>query len=235
MTRILIVDDEQPARARLRRLLEAISNVEVCGEAADGPSALAQVKALHPDVVLLDIEMPGCSGTEVAASLPEPRPRVVFCTAFDRYAVEAFDLNAVDYLLKPVSRDRLEAALRKAAPAAAPALPHAQRLLARAGERYVVIPVQDIVAFLSEAGLTRLFTRDKDYWMDPTLNDLETRLDPAHFFRISRSALIRIDEVREVAPMPGGSGEVALKSGRRLEVSRRRFRDLLDRLEFGPR
>jgi two-component system LytT family response regulator len=232
MTRILIVDDEQPARDRLRRLLEAIPATEVCGEAADGPSALQQVKALRPDVVLLDIEMPGCSGTEVAASLPEPRPRVVFCTAFDRYAVEAFDLNAVDYLLKPVSRDRLEAALRKAAP---PPLLHAQRLLARAGERYVVIPVPDIVAFLSEEGLTRLFTRDKDYWMDPTLNDLEARLDPAHFFRISRSALVRIDEVKEVAPMPGGSGEVALKNGRRLEVSRRRFRDLLDRLEFGAR
>jgi two-component system LytT family response regulator len=233
MTRILIVDDEQPARVRLRRLLDALPNIEVCGEAADGPAALEQVKALHPDVLLLDIEMPGCSGTEVAASLPEPRPRVIFCTAFDRYAVEAFDLNAVDYLLKPVARDRLEAALRKAAPASS-ALPHAQRLLARAGERYVVIPVNDIVAFLSEEGLTRLFTRDKDYWMDPTLNDLESRLDPAHFFRISRAALIRIDEVKEVAPMPGGSGEVSLKGGRRLEVSRRRFRDLLDRLEFGP-
>lgn len=232
MTRILIVDDEHPARARLRRLLEAIPNTEVCGEAADGPAALDQIRTLHPDVVLLDIEMPGCSGTEVAASLPEPRPRVIFCTAFDRYAVEAFDLNAVDYLLKPVARDRLEAALRKAAPTPA-TLPHAQRLLARAGERYVVIPVQDIVAFLSEQGLTHLFTRDKDYWMDPTLNDLETRLDPALFFRISRAALICIDEVKEVAPMPGGSAEVALKNGRRLEVSRRRYRDLLDRLEFG--
>lgn len=234
MTRILIVDDEQPARARLRRLLEAIPSVEVCGEATDGLAAIAQVKEFRPDVVLLDIDMPGCSGTEVAASLPEPRPRVIFCTAFDRYAVEAFDLNAVDYLLKPVSRDRLEAALRKAAPAA-PVFPHAQRFLARAGERYVVIPASDIVAFLSEEGLTRLFTRDKDYWMDPTLNDLESRLDPAHFFRISRAALIRIDEVKEVAPMPGGSGEVTLKNGRRLEVSRRRFRDLLDRLEFGAR
>lgn len=234
MTRFLIVDDEQPARERLRRLLEALPGVEVCGEAADGPAALAGIKALRPDVVLLDIEMPGCSGTEVAASLPEPRPRVIFCTAFDRYAVEAFALNAADYLLKPVARDRLEAALRRAA-APAGGLPHAQRLLARAGERYVVIPVSDIVAFLSEQGATRLFTRDKDYWMDPTLNDLEHRLDPARFFRISRSALIRMDEVREVAPMPGGSGEVALKNGRRLEVSRRRFQDLLKRLEFGAR
>ncbi len=232
MTRILLVDDEQPARDRLRRLLESMDGVEVCGEAGDGPAALEQIRALRPDVVLLDIEMPGCSGTEVAASLPEPRPRIVFCTAFEHYAVEAFELNAADYLLKPVSRARLDAALRKAAPGPSPA-PHAQRLLARAGERYVVIPVAEITAFLSEQGLTHLYTHDRDYWMDPTLNDLEMRLDPAQFFRISRAALVRMDEVKDVAPMPGGSGEVTLKSGRRLEVSRRRFRELLERLEFG--
>ncbi|MBI4892510.1 MAG: response regulator [Acidobacteria bacterium] len=234
MTRILLVDDEQPARARLRRLLESMDGVEICGEAADGPAALEQVRNLKPNVVLLDIEMPGCSGTEVAASLPEPRPRIIFCTAFDHYAVEAFELNAADYVLKPVSRARLEAALRKAAPAPQTAA-HAQRLLARAGERYVVIPVAEITLFLSEQGLTHLYTNDRDYWMEPTLNDLETRLDPAQFFRISRSALIRMDEVKDVAPMPGGSGEVTLKAGRRLEVSRRRFRDLLERLEFGSR
>jgi two-component system LytT family response regulator len=199
----------------------------VCGEAVDGPSALEQIRTLRPDVVLLDIEMPGCSGTEVAASLPEPRPRVIFCTAFDQYAVEAFEVNAADYLMKPVTRTRLEAALKKAQPATASPLAHVQRLLARAGERYVVIPVAEIVVFLSEEGLTHLFTRDRDYWMDPTLNDLEARLDPAQFFRISRAAL--------VAPMPGGSGDLTLKSGRRLEVSRRRFKDLLERLEFGAR
>jgi two-component system LytT family response regulator len=237
MTRILIVDDEQPARDRLRRLLDPLKDIQICGEAADGPAALQQIQALHPDIVLLDIEMPGCSGIEVAASLPEPRPHVIFCTAFDQYAVDAFEVNAADYLLKPVSRARLEAALAKVRPSAAPAsaLPRAQRLLARAGERYVVIPVSDIVAFLSEEGLTHLYTRDRDYWMDPTLNDLEARLDPAHFFRISRPALVRIDEIRDVAPMPGGSGELTLKSGRKLEVSRRRFKDLLERLEFGAR
>ncbi len=234
MTRILIVDDEQPARERLRRLLGSFPAVEVCGEAADGPSALDSIRSLHPDIVLLDIEMPGCRGTDVAASLPEPRPHIIFCTAYDQYAVEAFELKALDYLLKPVTRPRLESALEKARPAPAP-LPLAKRLLARTGDRYVVIPTDDIVAFLSEEGLTHLFTRDRDYWMDPTLNDLEVRLDPAHFFRISRAAIVRIDQVKEVAPLPGGAGEVSLKSGRKLEVSRRRFKDLLDRLEFGAR
>ncbi len=229
MTRVLIVDDERPARERLQRLLGGLEGVSVCGEAGDGVAAIEQIRELRPDVVLLDVEMPGCRGTEVAASLPEPRPYIIFCTAYDHYAVEAFELRAVDYLLKPVTRSRLEQALAKTREAA-PKLPAPQRFLARAGERYVVIPVADIVAFLSESGLTKLCTRDREYWMDPTLNDLEARLDAAHFFRISRAALVRLDEIKEVAPLPGGSGQVTLKSGRREEVSRRRFRELLDRL-----
>lgn len=233
MTRVLIVDDEQPARQRLARFVEALAGFEVCGEAEDGPAAIERIGALKPDVVLLDIEMPGCRGTDVAASLAEPRPAIIFCTAYDSYAAEAFTLDAAGYLLKPVTRDRLQAALEKARPAAPQSLPTAQRFLARAGERYVVIPAADIVAFTSEEGLTRLYAHDRDYWMDPTLNDLETRLDPAQFFRVSRAAIVRLDEVKEVAPMPGGSAELTLKSGRRFEVSRRRFKELLERLEFG--
>ena len=229
MTRVLIVDDEQPARERLRRLLAGLDEIEVVGEAADGPSAIEQIRSLHPDVVLLDIEMPGCNGTEVAASLPDPRPHIIFCTAYDHYAVEAFELKALDYVLKPVSRARLLEALEKAR-TTTQKLPPPQRFLARAGERYVVIPTSAIVAFLSESGLTKLCTGDREYWMDPTLNDLEARLDPVHFFRISRAAIIRLDDVKEVLPMPGGSGEVVLKSNRRHEVSRRRFKDLLDTL-----
>lgn len=229
MTKILIVDDEQPARERLQRLLSGLDNIEIVGEATDGPSALEQIRALRPDVVLLDIEMPGCNGTEVAASLPDPRPHIIFCTAYDHYAVEAFELKALDYVLKPVSRARLLAALEKAR-AGGQKLPPPQRFLARAGERYVVIPTTAIVAFLSESGLTKLCTPDREYWMDPTLNDLETRLDPAQFFRISRAAIIRLDDVKEVLPMPGGSGEVVLKSKGRYEVSRRRFKELLEAL-----
>lgn len=232
MIRVLIVDDELPARERLRRLLGGIDGVEIVGEAADGLTAIEQIRELQPDVVLLDIEMSGCRGTEVAASLPGPRPHVIFCTAYDQFAVEAFELRAIDYLLKPVSRARLsEALLRVRQPGVATGkLPPPQRFLARAGERYVVIPTASIVAFLAEGGLTKLCTQDREYWMDPTLNELEERLDAAHFFRVSRAAIIRLDDVKEVAPMPGGAGEVALQSGRRLEVSRRRFKDLLDHL-----
>ena len=105
------MDDEQPARERLRQLLSGNADVEIVGEAEDGVQAVERVGELTPDLVLLDIQMPGCSGLEVAASLGRPRPAIIFCTAFDQYAVDAFELHAVDYLLKPVNRARLQAAL----------------------------------------------------------------------------------------------------------------------------
>ena len=104
MVHALLVDDEQPARERLRRLLAAFDDVEVVGEAEDGEHALERILELRPDVVFLDIQMPGCSGLDLAASMPAPRPKIVFCTAFEEHAVDAFELHAVDYLLKPITR-----------------------------------------------------------------------------------------------------------------------------------
>ena len=111
MIRALLVDDEQPARDRLRRLLGEVPDVEIAGEAEDGERAMEEIARLVPDVVFLDIQMPGCTGMEVAASLASPRPHIIFCTAFDQYAVDAFELSAVDYLLKPINRARLARAL----------------------------------------------------------------------------------------------------------------------------
>src|ERR1044072_9132589 len=111
MIRTLVIDDEQPARDRLKQLLSAHADVEVIGEADDGVEAAEKIAELSPDLVLLDIQMPGASGLDVAASPGKPRPAVIFCTAFDQYAVDAFELSALDYLLKPVNRARLAAAL----------------------------------------------------------------------------------------------------------------------------
>src|SRR5262245_41979281 len=111
MPRILIVDDEAPARTRLRQMLSSHAAFEIVGEAETGTQAMSLIAGLKPDVVLLDIQMPGCSGIDVAASLSKPRPHIIFCTAYDQYAVDAFELNAVDYLLKPISRARLAQAL----------------------------------------------------------------------------------------------------------------------------
>ena len=117
--RVLIVDDEKPARERLCQLLSSIDDIEVTGEAEGGQDALEQIEGLKPDLVFLDIQMPASGGLEVAASLPSPAPKIIFCTAYDQYAIEAFDLHAVDYLLKPITRARLVRALervREAAP-----------------------------------------------------------------------------------------------------------------------
>jgi two-component system LytT family response regulator len=142
MMRVVIVDDEAPARARLRQMLAAHADLEISGEAETGVQAMEMAVALRPDLLLLDIQMPGSSGIDVAASLPEPRPHVIFCTAYDQHAVDAFELHAVDYLLKPISRARLAQALDRvrALPAGGgdPALDQAIRVSAAAPARFLV-------------------------------------------------------------------------------------------------
>ena len=243
MIRVLIVDDEAPTRIWLRQLLGAHPDIEVCGEAGSGPEAITLAAAVHPDAMLLDIQLPGCTGIDVAASLPQPRPHIVFCTAFDQHAVQAFELHAVDYLQKPISRVRLAQALDHVR--ALPDLSDREesldrairsqvampgRFLVRRGGRYLVVPESRVLYFGSEGSLTRLVSENGDYWMDPTLNELERRLGPLRFFRISRAALVSLNAITEVIPLTGGSGEVVLKNGQRLEVSRRRFRELLQAL-----
>jgi two-component system LytT family response regulator len=240
--RVLLVDDEEPARDRLRRLLASFEWVEVSGEAEDGEQALERIQDLSPDLVFLDVQMPGAGGLEVAAALPTPGPGIVFCTAFDQYAVDAFELHAVDYLLKPVTQARLARALervRERRAAGGPPSPEAARrvaagfpfrFLAKSGARFHVVPRAEVLFFVSEGGLTKLQSKDRHFWMQPSLQDLESSLDPAHFFRISRSTIVNLNAVEEVAPLPGGHGEVRLANGTRLEVSRRRFKSLMDRL-----
>ena len=224
-------------------MLAAQTDIEVAGEADSGVEAMELAAAAHPDVLLLDIQMPGSSGIDVAACLPHPRPHIIFCTAFDQYAVDAFELHAVDYLLKPISRARLEQALDRIRALTAPGSQDAAvdqavrrqpaapaRFLVRNGAHYGVVGESRVLYFISENGITRLIGDTAQYWMDPTLNDLERCLDPARFFRVSRAALINLNAVSEVFPVPGGSGEVAMKNGRRLEVSRRRYRELLQAL-----
>ena len=160
--RVLIVDDEQPARERLRRLLGELDHLEIIGEAEDGEQAIERIIDYRPDVVLLDVQMPGCSGLEVAASLPSPRPGIIFCTAYDEYAVQAFELHAVDYLLKPVNRVRLSKALDRVAQARgsgsidgvegklAGSFP--SRYLARHKARFCVVPSGEVLYFSSDGG-----------------------------------------------------------------------------------
>jgi two-component system LytT family response regulator len=246
MIRTLLIDDEQPARERLRQLLAAHHDVEVVGEAEDGLEAAEKIAQLTPDLVLLDIQMPGASGLDVAASLGKPRPAVIFCTAFDQYAVDAFELSATDYLLKPVNRARLAAALDRVRSASAKAtagrdreleeLSQAKglaptRFLARRGARFKVVPVQDVVAFTFVDGVTHLLTATEQLSMQPTLVSLARRLDPNAFVQVSRNAIIRLDAVKEAKPFADGAGEIILANGMTMAVARRRWRILLDKLE----
>jgi two-component system LytT family response regulator len=241
--RTLIVDDEQPARDRLRQLLASHDDVEIVGEAEDGLQAIEAVAALAPSVVLLDIQMPGCSGLEVAASLGRPRPAIIFCTAFDQHAVDAFELQALDYLLKPVTRARLQAALDRVrgglgrdeerrvdrvsqAPQLSPS-----RFLARKGNRYRVVPAAEVTAFSFDEGLTRLHTATEQLWMQPTLAALARRLPPDAYAQVSRSVLVKLDAIREARPLSDGTGQVTLEGGATFAVSRRRWRALMEKLE----
>jgi two-component system LytT family response regulator len=241
--RILVVDDEQPARERLRQLLAGVADIEIVGEAEDGEQTLERVDELKPDLLLLDIQMPGANGLEVAASLPRPRPAIIFCTAYEQYAVDAFELHAIDYLLKPVNRTRLQAAINRVRAARGGELDRQldrltrssdvapTRFLARKGARFRVVPRSDVIAFTFQEGLTRLHTANEQLWMQPTLAALSRRLDRDTFFQISRTAVVSLDAIREAKPFPDGTGEIVLSNGQSLLVARRRWRTLLDRLE----
>ncbi len=240
--RTIIIDDEEPARERLAALLTAYPEIEVIDEAEDGEEALEKIMELKPDLLFLDIQMPLCSGMEVAASLPDERPAIIFCTAYDQYAIDAFETNAVDYLLKPVTRQRLENAVNRAVKAdnaARSNMGHASdnltvptRFLGRRANKYVVIPQQGVFYFSSESGLTKVHTREGFFWMEPSLTELENRLGKAGFYRVSRQHLINLDHVEEIAPVTGGNGKARMADGKYVKVSRRKMKDLLDRLEF---
>jgi DNA-binding LytR/AlgR family response regulator len=242
--RVLIADDEEPARIRLNQLLASHPQVEVIAEAENGLETVQLIASMRPDVVFLDVQMPGASGLDVAARLLDPRPAIIFCTAYDQHAVDAFELDAVDYLLKPVSRSRLAESLRRLRSPYSPQVEannsgisrdrqvYLTRFLVKSGSHYVVIPASRTAFCELVDGLTRITTSAaQSYWIDPSLHELELELDPSRFFRVSRSAIIALTEVLELHPLPGGSAEVVLKRGVRFEVSRRRVRPLISILE----
>ncbi len=250
--RTLIVDDEEPARSRLRKLLADHLIIEVVGEAKDGVEALAQINKLNPDLVFLDVQMPGLNGLEVLRSLPEgkPWPLVIFATAFDQYALAAFDANAVGYLLKPIDRDKLAAAVGRAARlldaaggqaterAKLDALAQATKdellsVVARFRTRFVLIPVQEAFAFWMEDGLVKVKTVGALYRTDYSLDALEGRL-PEGFFRAHRSAIVNLALVDEVRPTANGAFLLVLKDEAKtqIKVSERQAPVLRKRLQL---
>jgi two-component system LytT family response regulator len=234
---VLIADDEALARARLRRLLSAMEGVVVAGEATDGHEVLARVKAGGVDLVLLDVQMPKLSGTEALARWPVDGPQVVFCTAHAEHAVQAFDVGAVDYLLKPVEAERLQKALDRARQQGQRTRFTAevrQQRLARlpivTRQGVVLVDPATVTHATLEGELVTVHTGATSYLTDFTLQELQERLPPARFERVHRRALLDLEAVARLEPQDTGGYLAHLHSGATVEVSRQSARDLRRRL-----
>jgi two-component system LytT family response regulator len=232
--RVLVVDDEPPARRRLRRLLSTLPAVEVVGEAGDGGGAIAQTRMLKPDVLLLDVQMPSPSGLDVVAHLPRPRPHIVCVTAFDRYAVRAFELHALDYLLKPVSQARLTEALGRVIRAGGVRADEAvdawtewsqpgrtvTRIAVKTSGRVDLVEVAAIEWVEAADNYVLLHCGQARHLLRETLSRVAERLDPARFVRVHRSALVAIEHVDHLEPLSRGDWVAVMRSGSRVPVSR---------------
>lgn len=249
--RILIVDDEAPARRRLRRLLEADPDAEIVGECGDGASAVAVAREARPDLVLLDIDMPGTDGMGVADALAgKDTPAIVFVTGFDRYAVKAFEARAIDYLLKPTSRGRLAEALARvrerlaADPTRASRQPkpgpptdgmsatgRASRVAVRTNEGVIFVPTGEIDRVESAGNYVILHVGKTSHILRETMSAMEEQLPETEFMRISRSAIINLRRTRELRLLATGEHAAVLSDGTALPVTRS-VREVERRLRF---
>ncbi|MFN2431408.1 MAG: LytR/AlgR family response regulator transcription factor [Gemmatimonadota bacterium] len=246
--RTLVVDDEPLARQRLTRMLGEFPAVELVGEAENGREAVERIRELRPELVFLDVQMPGWDGFRVLEELESP-PYVVFATAFDAYAIRAFELSAVDYLLKPFDHRRLAAAVAKAldvasrrdvaarldalARALAEQTPRPLRHLGvRTGDRILLVQPEQVFFFEARAKETSAFTKDREHVVDRSLKQLEAELDPRIFFRCHRSYILNLDRVVEVFAWFGGGLLARLSDGRKVPVSRRQAPELKARLRL---
>ncbi|WP_322399706.1 LytR/AlgR family response regulator transcription factor [Massilia luteola] len=236
--RLLIVDDERPARAKLRHLLAQQDGIAAVDEAADGIEALERITAFRPDALLLDIEMPELSGIELAASLPEPAPLVVFVTAYERYACQAFDADAIDYLLKPYDGERLGRALARlrkkletrpdGQAVALPPAPLEQLLVSERGATRIV-RVADIQWIETADNYVVLHTAEGAPLLRQTLAGLVERLG-AGFVRCHRRAAVAVGWIERIVALDKGDGELQLRGGARVPCSRQYRADVMARL-----
>lgn len=242
--RAIIVDDEAPARQRLSRMLQEslAGRVELVGEAPDGESALALMGEHSPDLAFIDVQMPGLDGLGLVAQMPHPKPYVIFTTAHDRYAIDAFDAGAIDYLLKPFDSARLVRAVgraeslgmrERADEVLQPFInriradrPLADKLPVTVGGRVLLIPVNEISHCVVDHELVVVHTARKTFTTDYTLAALEARLDGARFFRAHRALLVNLDHVTAIDDAAGGRVQLSMDAGATLVVSRQASRKL---------
>ena len=237
---VLVVDDEAPARAKVKRLLADDARFVLAGEAADGTEALERMGAPRPDLLVLDVQMPGLTGFEVLEALgPEDAPAVIFSTAYDAFALKAFEAHAVDYLLKPYDAGRFGKALDKAHalligggkdaeklqalledPSRAGPVRPLERLVVKVGEAWVPLRLDSVWRLSSEDKYVRLHTDGGEHLVRQSLRALESRLDPARFVRVHRSDIVNLDAVARLEPWTHGDGILVLKNGATVVLSR---------------
>ena len=250
--RVVIADDERPARSFLAALLRSFDDVAMVGEATSGREAVAIIDDKKPDLVLLDLQMPELDGLGVIRAVAPPIPLVAFVTAYDEYAIHAFEVNAVDYLLKPVDKIRLSETLQRArdriehaelvseqaASVAAAAemyevgikRPFLDRIPVRRREEVILVPVNQVASIVAEGELLHIATvRGEKHTITYRLKDLEARLDPSRFLRLGRGTLANIDCITKVQVMPGGTHVAILNTGQQLPISRLQSRSIRER------
>jgi len=249
-TRVLIADDEPLARERLRMLLAQEEWVEIAGECQNGQEAVAAIHKLHPDLVFLDIQMPGATAFEVIQQVGAPRmPPVVFVTAYDKYALRAFDVHALDYLLKPFDRERFQQALGRARQQldrkdagelerrllelvqdlrSSPQRP--ERFVIKSGGRVFFVRTDEIDWIEAAGNYVKLHVGNEAHLLRETMNSLEAQLDPDVFYRIHRCHIVNIERVKELQPWFNGEYVVFLRDGARLTLSRGYREKLQDRI-----
>jgi two-component system LytT family response regulator len=238
--RVLIVDDEPLARERLRTLLQEWPGFDVVAEAADAAAAVESITAITPDLVFLDVQMPGATGFDVISAIgPQKMPAVIFVTAYDRYALRAFEVHALDYLLKPFDRDRFQQAVERARSLVAHARTgdlerrllamveglrtsptRVDRFVVKSGGRVFFVRNDEIDWIEAAGNYVKLHVGTETHLLRETMNAIETRLDPDLFFRVHRSHIVNIERVRELQPWFNGEYVVFLKNGTRLTLSR---------------
>jgi two-component system LytT family response regulator len=252
--RVVIADDERPARSFLAALLRSFEDVVIVAEAESGEEAVAAIERERPDLALLDLQMPELDGIGVVRMLKkDTMPLVAFVTAYDEYAVRAFEVNAVDYLLKPVDRTRLREALNRAQERVEHAEivaeqgtrvgdaiaayessrrgPYLERVPVRRRDEILIVPVSQIASIVAEGELLHLTTtKNERHTITYRLKDLEKRLDPAQFIRLGRGTLANLDLIVKINVMPGGTHVALLSTGQRLQVSRLQSRIIRERL-----
>jgi len=246
--RALIVDDEAPARTRLRQLLKEEAGFEIVGECANGRQAIAAVQQQRPDVVFLDVQMPRLSGLQVCEAIAgEAMPLIIFVTAYDQYALQAFEARAMDYLLKPFDRERFRKSLQhvreqlqRERPGEADKVTKLleelrrgsrapERLVFKVNGRVVFVRVEDIQWIEADGNYVNLRAANATHHLRETLGSLEARLPAEKFMRVSRSVMVNLDRIKELQPLFYGDFAVILLDGTRLTMSRN-FRDRLERL-----